>query len=78
MKIEQFTIAISRTINLGNFESCRLEASITVNPEDDSYELAKPKAQVELRKLLEETYRAQGPGRNKERGSAVVPFEGTR
>lgn len=65
MKIEQFTIGVSRTINLGNFESFRLEASVTVNPEPESLELAKANAQVELRRLLEETYRAQGPERKK-------------
>ena len=58
MKIEQFVIGVSRTINLGNFESLRVEASITVNPETDSLELAKAQAQTQLRQLLEETYRS--------------------
>ena len=67
--IERFTIGVSRTINLGNVESLRIEASITVGldfsedntPEENvvKWKVAKQDAQVELRKLLEETYRNQ-------------------
>lgn len=58
MKIESFTIGVSRTINLGNFESLRVEAQLTVNPDTESLELAKAQAQQQLRQLLEETYRS--------------------
>ena len=58
--ITQFTILVSHTLNRGNFESMRIEASLTVSViEGDDYEILKDKAQSELRKLLEETYRAQ-------------------
>lgn len=60
--ISQFTIGTSRTINLGNFESLRIEASITVTvPEDNSFSSMKAPAQEQLRLLMEETYRAQNP-----------------
>jgi len=57
MQISQFTIGSSRTINLGNFESIRVEASITtdLNPGEHWSEHTAA-AQDALRKLLEETY----------------------
>ena len=67
--IEKFTVGVSRTINLGNFESLRIEASLSVDvdlPEENTpdenvaiWRRAKQDAQTELRKLLEETYRNQ-------------------
>lgn len=61
MTITQFTIGTTRTINLGNFESLRVEASVTVevNGEAADYPKAAQDAQMELRRLLEATYRAQ-------------------
>lgn len=60
--ITQFSIGTSRTINLGNFESLRIEASLTVTvPEDASFSSLKAPAQDQLRLLMEETYRAQNP-----------------
>lgn len=63
--IKEFTIGFSRTINLGNYESARVEASVKVdvpqNCDDVDLavnELAKA-AQQELRRLLEETWKAQ-------------------
>lgn len=56
----QFTIGCSRTINLGNFESMRVEASVTFTlSDDDEPETKKIEAQQELRALLEQTYKAQ-------------------
>lgn len=69
MKLTELTVGCSRTINLGNYESIRIEASITVNvPESledfhGSFQELKDTAQVQLRQLLEETYRAQNPKR---------------
>lgn len=67
--ITQFTVGCSRTINLGNFESVRVEASLTVEIQDavDSkhFDDWKSHAQKELRKLLEETYRNQYADRKK-------------
>ena len=67
--IEKFTVGVSRTINLGNFESLRIEASLTVNlslsedvdPDENVmiWQRAKQDAQHELRKLLEDTYKSQ-------------------
>ena len=69
MMITAFTIGTSRTINLGNFESLRIEASITVDVEvtDDSsdYKRATVAAQANLRELLEDTYRAQTKAKEK-------------
>jgi hypothetical protein len=60
MRISQFTVATSRTINLGNFESLRLEASVVVDLlEGDNMEFSRVEAQKQLRQLLEDTYRHQ-------------------
>lgn len=60
MPVKQFTVGASRTINLGNFESLRIEAQViwelTDPPERDAPD-PYAAAQVELRKLLEITYR---------------------
>lgn len=66
--ITQFTIGTSRTINLGNFESLRIEASITVAvPEDCNFQTMKREAQEQLRLLMEETFKAQDPKRQAEK-----------
>lgn len=57
--IKEFSIGFSRTINLGNFESCRVEANVTVAVDGPLVDDAIQRAQAELRALLEETYRAQ-------------------
>lgn len=58
--IKEFSVGCSRTINLGNFESLRVEASVTVAiDENKDLHALKGAAQVELRTLLEDTYRAQ-------------------
>ena len=61
--ITQFVVGCSKTINLGNFQSIRIEASVTVAvPEDeteDGYQQMTANAQAELGRLLEETYRSQ-------------------
>ena len=58
--ITEFSVGASRTINLGNYESLRIEASVTVSMDaQDSLAAASDAAQKELRKLLEQTYLAQ-------------------
>lgn len=58
MPITAFTVGASRTINLGNFESLRIEASVTVETDPAKPEqLQRDNAQTELRNLLEQTYR---------------------
>jgi hypothetical protein len=64
--ITQFSIGCSRTVNLGNFESLRVEATLTIDcPEDGDFPQMKIGAQMALRQLLEETYRAQHEDRKK-------------
>jgi predicted proteasome-type protease len=63
--ITQFSVGCSRTINLGNFESLRVEASVTVDCEPGEFAEMKSAAQAQLRQLLEETYRAQHEDRRK-------------
>ena len=66
MRIAQFTVATSRTINLGNFESLRVEGSVVVDlSEDDNIDFARSQAQKQLRQLLEDTYRYQHEERKK-------------
>ena len=61
MPLTEFTIGVSRTINLGNFESLRIEASVRWDLEDTdnptSVARQKQLAQAELRNLLELTYK---------------------
>ena len=61
--ITEFKIGCSHTVNLGEFNSIRIEAHLVVAvPEGDDLEILKDKAQSELRRLLEETYKAQKRG----------------
>ena len=60
MAIKQFTIGVSKTINLGNFQSYRVEASVTVDLDPNlTNRQQMDTAQQELRNLLEATYKAQ-------------------
>ena len=60
MRITTVRIATAKTINLGNFQSLRIEADVTAEiAEGDSLTDAKALLQVELSTLLAETYRAQ-------------------
>ncbi|HEY2530301.1 MAG TPA: hypothetical protein VGJ20_20585 [Xanthobacteraceae bacterium] len=64
--ITQFSVGTSRTINLGNFESLRVEASITIDvAETDDMVQLRSQAQQMLRQLLEDTYNAQHAERKK-------------
>lgn len=59
MPITAFSVGASRTINLGNFESLRVEANVTMEvPKDGAAEMLHERAQTELRLLLEQTYKA--------------------
>lgn len=58
--IKSFAISAAHTLNLGNYQSFRIEASLTIEvPEGDDYEVLKDRAQTELRRLLEDTYKLQ-------------------
>ena len=61
MKIKEITVGASRTINLGNYNSIKVEGRCTVelaDGEDESpfIELAREKATNEVRELLKEAY----------------------
>lgn len=58
--VTEFSLGCSKTINLGNYQSIRIEASVTISM-DPGETLADASAagQEELRRLLEETYKAQ-------------------
>lgn len=58
--IKEFTVGASHTVNLGNYESLRIEASVTVTVNDgDDLASLKEAAQTELRDLTEKTFVAQ-------------------
>lgn len=58
--ITEFSIGCSKTINLGNYQSIRIEASVTATMDPgESLADASAAAQQELRQLLEDTYKAQ-------------------
>jgi hypothetical protein len=58
--IIEFQVGTSRTINLGNYESLKIEASVTMEVhEGANMDELRAAAQKELRKLLEDTYIAQ-------------------
>lgn len=60
MSIKQFTIGFSRTINLGNYESARVEAQVTMEmDEHNTFDEAVAGAQIELRHLLVQTWKDQ-------------------
>lgn len=59
-RITEFSLGCSKTINLGNYQNIRIEASVTVSVDArESLVLASENAQQELRRLLTETYKAQ-------------------
>lgn len=67
MALKQFLVGFSRTINLGNFESAKVEAQVIVEVSDeDNYEATVAAAQRELRSLLEDTWREQYKPRDKD------------
>lgn len=61
MKIREITIGVSRTFNLGNFESFRVEASAVVAVEDDGVTTARECAIEEVRTSLNAAYAALKP-----------------
>lgn len=57
MKIDSITIGISRTFNLGNYESLRVEASASASvDEDDDIEAARAECLCEVRSSLRSAY----------------------
>jgi len=58
MGVKEFTVGCSKTINMGNFSSIKVEAAITmaVN-EGETYAQLRKDAQALVKEQLEETYR---------------------
>jgi hypothetical protein len=66
MALKEFSIGFSRTINLGRYESARVEASVTYIMEGTQLtEAVLDAAEVELRSLLEKTWKEQMKNGNK-------------
>ncbi len=60
MKLKEFRIGVAKTINLGNYESLRVEAQVVYEvSENDELKDISSTAQAELRYLLAKTYREQ-------------------
>ena len=58
--IKEFVLGCSKTVNLGNYNSIRVEASVTVTvPEGDDFAALKAIAQEDIKIMIEETYTAQ-------------------
>jgi hypothetical protein len=59
MKIKEISVTVSRTFNLGNFESLRLEAGATAGLDDgETPEQARPQLIEEVRASLREQHAA--------------------
>ncbi|MBI2240269.1 MAG: hypothetical protein HYU59_05630 [Magnetospirillum gryphiswaldense] len=57
MRITSITVGLARTINLGNFESARLEGAATVEiAEGDDVDIARESAMNELEIQLRSLY----------------------
>ena len=60
MDIVEIRIGAAHTINLGNYESTRIEAGLTISiKEGDDLNALRPQMQATLRSFLEETFKAQ-------------------
>jgi len=61
--VKEFTVGVSHTVNLGNYESLHVEASVTLDCEDGDWETARMQAQEALKVLLEDSVKEQSkPG----------------
>lgn len=56
--IKEFTVSTKHTINLGNYESMSVEASVTYSVNGD-YEAARGEAQKVLEQLLSDSFYKQ-------------------
>jgi hypothetical protein len=66
VKAKEIRITASRTFNLGNMQSFRVEAGLTLEIEEgDTIEGVRQRLLEELRKSLSDTYRAFHPRNRK-------------
>jgi hypothetical protein len=57
--IKEFKVGVSHTVNLGNYESMRVEAEVVVDVDGLEWETLRQDAQEALNTLLADTFRAQ-------------------
>jgi hypothetical protein len=57
--IREFKVAVSHTVNLGNYESMRVEAEVAVDAEGLEWNEARREAQEGLRVLLADSFKEQ-------------------
>jgi hypothetical protein len=66
MKITEIGISVSRTFNLGNFESLRVESNASASVEDESeIDAARAALLAECREALRQTYLEFRPNKEK-------------
>lgn len=64
MKIKEITVGASRTINLGNYESLKVEGSCTVEVDDESeLEQARANAVKEVKVQMAKMYKLAKPSK---------------
>jgi hypothetical protein len=54
--VKEFTVGVRHVVNLGNYETMHIEASVTIDSEDGDWENLRSEAQETLRNLLAETF----------------------
>ena len=65
LNIVEFRIQAGHTVNLGNFNSIKIEAGLTITVrEGANFDELRDQAQTVLRTMLEETYKRQRRGGN--------------
>jgi len=56
--VKEFTVGVRHVVNLGNYETMHVEASVTRDCEDGDWETTRAEAQIALCELLDETFNA--------------------
>lgn len=59
MAIKEFTVGVKHHVNLGDYESMEIQASVTINIEDVEFHEARHEVQDALRTLLADSFQAQ-------------------
>jgi hypothetical protein len=57
--IKEFKVAVSHTVNLGNYESMKVEAEVVVDVDGLEWETLRQDAQEALETLLADSFKAQ-------------------
>lgn len=57
--IKEFTVGVKHHVNLGDYESMEVQASVTVNIEDDDFLEARAGVQDALKLLLADSFQSQ-------------------